>query len=137
MRLKKISIILYLSVTSTFSFSETTLHSELFDYLDESETTSFLLSQKGDVIINKEFKLKKTLNPMNKMFFNLFRHGSIDTRSQEDVASIQKSVVSILIGIAQKRGLLNLDDSVTKYIGKWTQLEDTKENPITVERIVS
>ena len=95
MRLKKISIILYLSVTSTFSFSETTLHSELFDYLDESETTSFLLSQKGDVIINKEFKLKKTLNPMNKMFFNLFRHGSIDTRSQEDVASIQKSVVSI------------------------------------------
>ena len=137
MRLKKIYIILYLSVTSTFSFSAITLHSELFDYLDESETTSFLLSQKGDVIINKEFKLKKTLNPMNKMFFNLFRHGSIDTRSQEDVASIQKSVVSILIGIAQKRGLLNLDDSVTKYIGKWTELEDAKENPITIKNLLT
>ena len=43
-----------------FLFSETTFNSELFDYLDESETTSFLISQKGDVIINKEFKLKKT-----------------------------------------------------------------------------
>ena len=32
---------------------------------------------------------------------------------------------------------MNLDDSVTKYIGKWTQLEDAKENPITIKNLLT
>ena len=137
MRFRKISFTVYLSVISTFSFSEITANTDLFEYLVESETTSFLISQRGDLIVNEEFKVEKNLNPTNIMFFNLFRHGSIENRSQEDVASIQKSLVSILIGIAQERGILNIHDSVSTHIGKWTQLEETKENLITIKNLLA
>ena len=129
MKFKKISFAVYFSLISTFSFSEITVNTDLFKYLVESETTSFLVSQNGNLIINEEFKVKKNLNPMNIMFFNLFRHGSIENRSQEDVASVQKSLVSILIGIAQERGVLNINDSVNTHLGRWTQLEETKILP--------
>ena len=137
MRFRKISFAVYLSVISTFSFSEITANTDLFEYLVESETTSFLISQRGDLIVNEEFKVEKNLNPMNVMFFNLFRHGSIENRSQEDVASIQKSLVSILIGIAQEREILNIHDSVSTHIRKWTQLEETKENLITIKNLLA
>ena len=53
------------------------------------------------------------------------------------MASVQKSLVSILIGIAQQKGLLNINNSVTSYIGKWTQLEAEKENLITVRNLLT
>ena len=71
------------------------------------------------------------------MFFNLLRHGFIENRSQEDVASIQKSFVSILIGIAQQKGLLDINKSVTSYIGKWTLLTQEKENLITIRNLLT
>ena len=74
MRFRKISFTVYLSVISTFSFSEITANTDLFEYLVESETTSFLISQRGDLIVNEEFKVEKNLNPMNVMFFNNFSY---------------------------------------------------------------
>ena len=83
---------------------------ELFAFLIENNTSSFLISQKGDLIINEEFEVKKSLKPTSLMFFNLFQHGFIENRSQEDVASIQKSLISILIGIAHA---LSCNQSIT------------------------
>ena len=71
------------------------------------------------------------------MFFNLLRHGMIEGRSQEDVASIQKSIVSILIGIAQQKGLIDINESVTSYIGSWTQLSAEKESLIKVRNLLT
>ena len=71
------------------------------------------------------------------MFFNLLRHGFVEGRSQEDVASIQKSLVSILIGIAQQKGLIDINESVTTYIGKWTQLAQEKESLIKVRNLLT
>ena len=71
------------------------------------------------------------------MFFNLLRHGLIEGRSQEDVASIQKSIVSILIGIAQQKGLIDINESVTSYIGSWTQLSAEKESLIKLRNLLT
>ncbi|RZO94059.1 MAG: class A beta-lactamase-related serine hydrolase, partial [Gammaproteobacteria bacterium] len=65
------------------------------------------------------------------------RHGFIEGRSQEDVASIQKSIVSILIGLAQQKGLIDINESVTSYIGKWTQLPQEKEVLITIRNLLT
>ena len=73
---------------------------------------------------------------MSIMFFNLFQHGFVKNRSQEDVASIQKSIVSILIGIAQQKGLVDIEKSVSTYIGKWTRLEEEKESLITIKNLL-
>jgi len=110
---------------------------DLDSYLKENNTSSFLVSEKGKIVVEKEFKVRKNLKPKSLMFFNLLRHGLIEGRSQEDVASIQKSIVSILIGIAQQKGLININESVTSYIGSWTQLSAEKESLIKVRNLLT
>jgi CubicO group peptidase (beta-lactamase class C family) len=137
MKLRKLIFTIYLCTISSFAFSDNTSHANLFDYLLENNTSSFLLSEKGRVVIDREFKIQNSLNPKSLTFTSLLQHGFVQNRSQEDVASIQKSLVSILIGIAQQKGLLNINNSVTSYIGKWTQLEAEKENLITVRNLLT
>ena len=56
----------------------------------------------------------------------------------EDVASVQKSVASILVGIAQEKGLVKLNDPVHKYLGDgWSNATTEQERQITLQHIVS
>lgn len=56
----------------------------------------------------------------------------------EDVASVQKSVVSVLVGIAQERGLLKLDDKVTEYLGEgWSAAAAEQEQDITIRHLLT
>ncbi|MDC0590901.1 beta-lactamase family protein [Gammaproteobacteria bacterium] len=109
----------------------------LNNYLLDNNTSSFLVSEKGEIIIDEEFKIKNSLKPKSIAFTNLLQHGFVQNRSQEDVASIQKSFVSVLIGIAQQKGLIDINNPVSLYIGKWTQLEEKKEDLITVRNLLT
>ncbi len=61
-----------------------------------------------------------------------------DGRVIEDVASVQKSVASILVGIAQAKGLIRLDDPVDKYLGTgWSHASLAQEKQITVKHLIS
>ena len=52
----------------------------------------------------------------------------------EDVASVQKSVMAVLVGIAQHRGLLELEDPVALHLGKgWSKASAEQEAAITVQ----
>ena len=54
---------------------------------------------------------------LNRYFY--LRHGEgADGRIIEDIASAQKSIVSLLVGIAGHKGLLKLTDPVDKYLGE-------------------
>lgn len=56
----------------------------------------------------------------------------------EDVASVQKSVASILVGIAQEKGLVKLNDPVHKHLGKgWSHATTEQEGQITLRHLVS
>ncbi|HOC43637.1 MAG TPA: FG-GAP-like repeat-containing protein [Thermoanaerobaculales bacterium] len=56
----------------------------------------------------------------------------------EDVASLQKSLVSVLVGIAADRRLLELDAPVTSYLGAgWTSADGDQEMAITVRHLLS
>jgi CubicO group peptidase (beta-lactamase class C family) len=56
----------------------------------------------------------------------------------EDVASVQKSVAAMLVGIAQHQGLLKLDDPVAKHLGAgWTKAAPEQERAITVRHLVT
>ena len=56
----------------------------------------------------------------------------------EDVASVQKSVTSILIGIAQQKKLLNIESRVSKYLGAgWSKSTPEQEDRITVRHLLS
>ena len=61
-----------------------------------------------------------------------------DGRVIEDVASVQKSVASILVGIAQEKGLVRIDDPVDKYLGAgWSHTSPEQEKQITVKHLIS
>ena len=128
MSIRKNFLLTFLFISSFPVFSDNSEKSELFAYLIQNNTSSFLVSEKGEILLEEEFEVQKKFKPQSLMFFNLLKHGFVENRSQEDVASIQKSFVSILIGIAQQKGLLNINKSVASYIGKWTQLDAEKEN---------
>jgi CubicO group peptidase (beta-lactamase class C family) len=56
----------------------------------------------------------------------------------EDVASLQKSVVSLLVGIAVDRGLLDLDAPVSTYLGTgWNKASGDEESAITIWHLLS
>ena len=47
-----------------------------------------------------------------------------------DMRSSQKSVVSVLLGIARGKGLLTLEDSLTQHIGTWSKATPEQEEVI-------
>ncbi|MYD85060.1 MAG: serine hydrolase [Acidobacteria bacterium] len=55
----------------------------------------------------------------------------------EDVASVQKSVVAVLVGLAQERGLLALDDPVTDHAGRWTEATEEQERAVTIRHLMA
>jgi CubicO group peptidase (beta-lactamase class C family) len=56
----------------------------------------------------------------------------------EDVASAQKSVVSLLLGIALDKGLVQLDDAASKYLGTgWSKATPDAEQQITLRNLVT
>ena len=56
----------------------------------------------------------------------------------EDVASLQKSVVSVLVGIAVDRGLLALDAPVSAFLGAgWSNATCDEESAITIRHLLS
>ena len=56
----------------------------------------------------------------------------------EDVASCQKSIASVLVGIAQDKGLLKIDDPVQKHLGEgWSNASPKQEKQITIRHLIS
>ena len=64
--------------------------------------------------------------------------GQTTATSANDVASVQKSVTSTLIGIARERGLLTLEDRVSKYLpAGWTKAAPAHEGSITILHLMT
>lgn len=56
----------------------------------------------------------------------------------EDVASVQKSVACVLVGIAQEKGLLKINDPVHKHLGTgWSNASTEQESLITIQHLIS
>ena len=56
----------------------------------------------------------------------------------EDVASVQKSVTSLLVGLALQKRLLVLDDPVSKHLGVgWSKASETQESKITIRHLLT
>ena len=56
----------------------------------------------------------------------------------EDVASAQKSVAAVITGIARDRGLLELDDPVSLYLGAgWSKATVEQEQAITLRHLLT
>lgn len=101
----------------------------LLDYLRNQNTTGFLVIQDGKVLVEKNFPA-----PEGDPQFPLFVYGKAnDGALLEDVASQQKSFVSVLIAVAIDKGLINVEKPVSDYIGAgWSKATPEQESKIRV-----
>ncbi|MDO8999424.1 MAG: serine hydrolase [Bacteroidota bacterium] len=90
----------------------------LYNYLQAKNTKSFIILKNGKIVLEKYF-------------------GTFTSDSSWYWASAGKSLAGFITGIAQQKGLININTKVSQYIGTgWTSAPLQKENLITVKNLL-
>jgi CubicO group peptidase (beta-lactamase class C family) len=102
----------------------------VLDYVQNQKTTGFLVIQNRKTIVEKNWPLPADAG----VFRNNFTYGpASDGALLEDVASQQKSFVSMLLATAVDKGMLDVTKPVTAYIGAgWSKATPEQEGRIRV-----
>ncbi|MDB5227638.1 MAG: hypothetical protein JWN78_1831 [Bacteroidota bacterium] len=91
----------------------------LYNYLQSTNTDAFIILKDGKIVLEKYF-------------------GTFTADSIHYWASAGKSLTAMMVGIAQQKGLLNINDSVSKYLGVgWSSETPQKEKLITVRNLLT
>ena len=116
------------AVTPPAAAAQSPAVQELLRYLRAQNTTGFLVVQRGRTLIQENWPA-----PANPMFANFVYGTTADGQLLEDVASQQKSFVSVLVGVAIDRGLIDVDRPVSFYLGAgWSHASAEQEGRIRV-----
>jgi CubicO group peptidase (beta-lactamase class C family) len=96
------------------------------DFARDNSSTGVVIVHRGRLLAERYWPGRAALPPTR------------DGKPVEDVASVQKSVISVLMGIAVERNLVSLDAPVSKYLGAgWSQAQGASENAITIRHLMS
>jgi len=107
------------------------------EYAGEQNSSGVVILYRGRILAEQYWKLNSTKNETSLYKYMLVNKTS-DGRAIEDVASVQKSVISFLAAIAQEHGKLDLDTTVASYIGdSWSKASPKQESSITVRHLMS
>ena len=108
---------------------------EALDYAKENHSTGVVILHKGRILAEQYFEIEGARSAkFRKRILGRDEAG----HTIEDVASAQKSVASILLGIAQQKGLLEIDDRVNQYLGAgWSRATPQQEKAITVRHLIT
>lgn len=91
----------------------------LLNYLEDKNTKSFIILYNGRIVIEKYFDDHSESKPWYW-------------------ASAGKTLTSIMTGIAEEKGLLNINNKVSNYLGTgWTSAPIAKENLITCKHLLT
>lgn len=91
---------------------------ELATFVEERDSSTFAILWDGRLLLEK--------------------YWGADASTLRDVASAQKSVVSLLVGIGVGKGLYDVDDTVTSVAGVgWSNASPTDEAAITMRHLVT
>lgn len=87
---------------------------ELYDFLEEEQTKSFIVLKDGKIVLEKYF-------------------GTYTQDSLWFWFSAGKSLRAMLVGIAQEDGLLSINDKTSDHLGTgWTSMPQSQEDSITI-----
>ncbi|MBX7111373.1 MAG: beta-lactamase family protein [Dehalococcoidia bacterium] len=97
----------------------------LVSFVKENKTATFMVVTGGRIVTENYF-------PGVELF------ADVSPGTPHDVASVQKSVASTLLGIAQDKGLLKIDDPVSKYLAPgWSNASTADEARITIRHLMT
>lgn len=114
---------------SAASVSDAAELRELLSFLRSRNSTGFVVVRDGEVIIDETWAALDD----DRMFANFVYGRTGDGALLEDVASQQKSFMAILIAIAVDRGLIDVEQPVSTYLGTgWSRASAEQEAQIRV-----
>ena len=99
----------------------------------ERNSTGVVILHRGRILAERHW----TLDSPSRGHANGSYGPNGDGHAIEDVASVQKSVVAVLAGMARERGLLTLDDPVTDHLGRWTEASEDQERAVTLRHLMA
>jgi len=109
----------------------------LFDYGQAQGSTGIVIVQNGRIVAERYWPLTPDQRQASGRFATLHQGETPEGWPIEDVASIQKSVMSLLVGMARSRGLIDIEESVASYVGEgWSRAPRDKEAAITVRHLL-
>ena len=117
----------------SLSLNPTALDTAL-DFAMERKSSSVIILRQGRILAERH---QEVASPSRR--YQGMLHGKTSlSHVIEDVASCQKSVTCVLVGIAQQKGLLKLSDPVHKHLGQgWSQATPEQEAAITLRHLVT
>lgn len=117
----------------SLNLEPTALDSAL-DFAMERKSSSVIILHQGRILAERH---QEVASP-SRQYQGLLHGKTSLSHVIEDVASCQKSVTSVLVGIAQQKGLLKLSDPVHKHLGQgWSQATPEQEAAITVRHLIT
>ncbi len=107
----------------------------LLAYAQRQRSSAVVVVDHGEVIAERYWSVDASVgSPYANLLWGRTEAGA----PIEDVASLQKSVVSVLVGIAVDRGLLDLEAPVSSYLGAgWTNATCDEESAVTIRHLMS
>lgn len=110
----------------------------LFEHGQAQRSTGIVIVQHGRIVAERYWPLTAARRQASGRFAALHHGQTPEGWPIEDVASIQKSVMSLLVGMARSRGLVDIRRSVTSYVGEgWSRAPRDQEAAITVRHLLS
>ena len=102
-------------------------------------TNASVLTNEGLPFINlamavKEYAAQCVLVMRGKNVVAEWNFGNHTADTKILVASVSKSFTNTLVGIAQRKGLLNIDDKASKFITEWV---GTKSETVTIRHLLA
>ena len=109
---------------------------EAVAYVQSQKTTGFLIIQDEKTIAEHYWPLPD--DTASQTFRANFVHGEqANGALREDVASQQKSLIALLVGVGVDKGLIDVERPVSDYIGsRWSNATPQQEALITVRHLL-
>jgi len=107
------------------------------EFAGEHKSSGVIILYRGRILAEQYWNLKSAEE--ERSLYKYMRVGTApDGRAIEDVASVQKSVISFLAAIAQDKGKLDLDRAVADYLGHgWSKASREQEANVTVRHLMA
>jgi CubicO group peptidase (beta-lactamase class C family) len=105
------------------------------DFAGAQNSTGVVILHRGRIMAEQFWELT---GPGSEKFNQRLVGRDAAGHGIEDVASAQKSITSFLVGVAREKGLLKIDDPVSKYLGEgWSRATPEQERAITIRHLIT
>ncbi len=110
-----------------------------YEFAEHQHSSGVVILKDGRILSERYWPLQNPKIAGEVGYQEVWFHGMNEQGwAREDVASVQKSVISILAGISIDRGLLNPEAPVTEYLGEgWSNVDKQRESKILVRHLMS